>query len=199
MRVYLAGPMSGIEGLNYPAFEAAANNLRANGYWVASPHEFFPPDPKLTREECLKVDLKHLLDCDAIAMLPGWENSVGANAELSVAKMVGLGLLEYSKSWCLLPLTEPPKPTETILEEAQRLVHGNRGADYGHPIHDYARTGRIWGAILGIPDIDPRICCLMMAGVKVSREVNKHKRDNLTDLAGYAECASMVAEYKEEF
>lgn len=83
---------------------------------------------------------------------------------------------------------------ETILEEAQRLVHGNRGADYGHPIVDYTRTGRMWGAILGIPDIDPRLCCLMMAAVKISREVNQHKRDNLTDLAGYAECASMVAE-----
>jgi hypothetical protein len=34
----------------------------------------------------------------------------------------------------------------------------------------------------------------MMAAMKVSREVNKHKRDNLTDLAGYAECANMVAE-----
>lgn len=34
----------------------------------------------------------------------------------------------------------------------------------------------------------------MMAAVKLSREVDKHKRDNLTDLAGYAECASMVAE-----
>jgi hypothetical protein len=34
----------------------------------------------------------------------------------------------------------------------------------------------------------------MMVAVKLSREVNKHKRDNLTDAAGYAECASMVAD-----
>ena len=83
---------------------------------------------------------------------------------------------------------------ETILEEAQRLVHGDRGESYGHPIVDYERTGRMWGAILGIPDIDPRICCLMMIAVKLSREVNRHKRDNMTDAAGYAECAQMVAE-----
>jgi hypothetical protein len=87
-----------------------------------------------------------------------------------------------------------PVDTETILEEAQRLVHGNRGDDYGHPIVDYERTGRMWGAILGIPDIDPRICCLMMVAVKLSREVNKHKRDNLCDAAGYSECAQMVAD-----
>lgn len=70
----------------------------------------------------------------------------------------------------------------------------NRSSDYGHPYDDMTRTGRLWGAILGIGDIDPRICCLMMAAVKVSREVNKHKEDNLTDLAGWAECAQMVAE-----
>lgn len=85
-------------------------------------------------------------------------------------------------------------PTESALEEAQRLVHGPRGQDYGHPIDDYTRTGRMWGAILGIPDIDPRVCCLMMAAVKISREVNAPKRDNRVDLAGYAECAQMVAE-----
>lgn len=88
--------------------------------------------------------------------------------------------------------------TETALQEAQRLVHGDRGVQYGHPIADYTRTGRMWGAILGIPDIDPRICCLMMAAVKISREIHKPKRDNRVDLAGYAECADMVAERQEE-
>lgn len=84
--------------------------------------------------------------------------------------------------------------TESVLEEAQRLVHGPRGADYGHPIDDYTRTGRMWGAILGIPDIDPRVCCLMMVAVKISREVNASKRDNRVDMAGYAECAQMITE-----
>lgn len=97
--------------------------------------------------------------------------------------------------------------SETILQEAQRLVHGDRGAAYGHPIEDYTRTGRMWAAILDgwlrkqpgfedmppVPDVDPRIGTLMMAAVKISREVNAPKRDNRTDLAGYAECCDMVA------
>lgn len=87
---------------------------------------------------------------------------------------------------------------ESALQEAQRLVHGDRQAAYGHPIEDYTRTGRMWGAILGIPDIDPRVCCLMMAAVKISREVNAPKRDNRVDLAGYAECAEMVAQRQAE-
>ena len=38
---------------------------------------------------------------------------------------------------------------ETILQEAQRLVHGDRGVDYGHPLDDFNRTAAIWTAILG--------------------------------------------------
>jgi len=87
---------------------------------------------------------------------------------------------------------------ETILEEAQRLVYGDRGENYDHPFNDYTRVGRIWGAILGIPDICPRIACLMMTAVKISRESFKHKRDNLTDLAGYAECAHRIAKMQLE-
>lgn len=86
----------------------------------------------------------------------------------------------------------------SVLLEAQRLVHGDRQAAYGHPFDDYTRTGRIWGAMLGIPDIDPRLCCLMMAAVKISRECNAPKRDNRVDGAGYFECADMVARRQEE-
>ena len=92
---------------------------------------------------------------------------------------------------------------ETILEEAQRLVHGDRGADYGHPGVDYRAVGRMWAAILErhfgfkVPDIDPRIAALMMVAVKLSREAGKHKRDNCTDMAGYAECVQMIADRQE--
>jgi len=89
--------------------------------------------------------------------------------------------------------------SETILQEAQRLVHGDRQAAYGHPYDDYARTARMWEAILGLPPyrITPSTACLMMAAVKISRQVNKPKRDNMTDLAGYAACAQMCAEREE--
>ncbi|TAL44619.1 MAG: hypothetical protein EPN91_04085 [Salinibacterium sp.] len=85
---------------------------------------------------------------------------------------------------------------ETILQEAQRLVMGARQASYGHPADDFARTGRMWGAILGIPDVTPELVGLCMAAVKISREVNAHKRDNLTDLAGYSQTVALIHERK---
>lgn len=39
MRVYLAGPMRGVPHFNFPAFHAAAAELRARGYVVFSPAE----------------------------------------------------------------------------------------------------------------------------------------------------------------
>lgn len=74
---------------------------------------------------------------------------------------------------------------ETVLEEAQRLVFGPRQKAYGHPFDDFGRTGRMWGAILGIPDVPPEKVGLCMVALKVSRECNGHARDNVVDGAGY--------------
>lgn len=88
---------------------------------------------------------------------------------------------------------------ETVLEEAQRLVYGDRQSAYGHPYDDYSRTAKMWEAIVGQGvSISPRTACLMMAAVKISRECNAHKRDNMTDLAGYAACAQRCAEREQE-
>lgn len=82
----------------------------------------------------------------------------------------------------------------SVIEEAAALVHGARQEAYGHPYDDFSRTGRLWGAILGIPDVPPHLVALCMAAVKISREVNAPKRDNLVDLAGYAEALALVRE-----
>jgi hypothetical protein len=84
----------------------------------------------------------------------------------------------------------------TILEEAQKLVYGDRNAAYGHPHDDYTRTAKIWSAILGI-DVTPLQACLCMIGVKISREVHGHRRDTLVDIAGYADCCQRIAERME--
>lgn len=81
--------------------------------------------------------------------------------------------------------------SETILQEAQRLVHGDRGEAYGHPLDDFSRTAKIWSAILGV-EVTPEQVGLCMVGVKISRECNQPKRDNRVDGAGYFETVDMI-------
>jgi hypothetical protein len=50
----------------------------------------------------------------------------------------------------------------------------------------------MWGAILGIPDVSPRLVALCLIGLKVSREAYQHKRDSLVDIAGYVETLAMI-------
>lgn len=91
-RVYVSGAMSDIADHNFPAFNAAAAELRAAGYEVINPAEL-NPDTSMTWEECLRVDIRELCTCDAIALLPGWESSKGANLELHVAHRLGLEVM----------------------------------------------------------------------------------------------------------
>ena len=84
---------------------------------------------------------------------------------------------------------------ESILTEAQNLVHGPRQASYGHPADDFQRTadllnvlskrGRAWL---------PSDVALVMMCVKLSRQANAYKRDNLVDPCGYAECWARIVE-----
>ena len=84
----------------------------------------------------------------------------------------------------------------SVLLEAQKLVHGDRNADYGHPLDDFSRTARMWSAILGV-EVSPEQVGLCMVAVKISRQCNRPKRDNLVDGAGYFETVSMVLEERD--
>jgi len=91
-RVYVSGPMSGLPDHNFPAFNEQAAKLRAAGYEVINPAEL-NPNTSMTWEECMRVDLRELCSCDAIALMPGWERSKGANLELHVAHRLGLEVM----------------------------------------------------------------------------------------------------------
>lgn len=78
-----------------------------------------------------------------------------------------------------------------ILDEAGRLVRGDRGDAYGHPKIKYRVLAELWSAVLQ-HEVTPRQVVLCMIATKLGREVLKHKRDNIVDIAGYAEVYGML-------
>lgn len=96
MRLYLAGPMSNLPAFNFPAFHAAAKALRKKGHDVQNPAELAEMvGTDRPYGYYIRQGLISLLSCEAIVMLPGWEDSRGAKLEHVVAETIGLKVGEY--------------------------------------------------------------------------------------------------------
>ena len=107
--VYVAGPMRGIKDFNFPAFDETADYLRARSFNVFNPadrdRDIHGPDVNKSEtgslsdivgtgfslREALSADLSWVAEhADAICVLPGWQNSKGAIAEVALAHALGL-------------------------------------------------------------------------------------------------------------
>jgi hypothetical protein len=96
MKVYLAGPMTGLPDFNYPAFHAAAATLRAAGHEVLNPAEHFGGDQTREYSQYMRAAIGALLTAEAIFTLPGWRESEGAKFERLIAGKLGLPHLNES-------------------------------------------------------------------------------------------------------
>lgn len=96
MLVYLSGPMTGYDEHNYPAFDRAAETLRANGHEVLNPAETAGGSIHLPRETFLEIDIGYVRAADALVLLPGWANSEGAKLEVDVARSLGKRLYLFN-------------------------------------------------------------------------------------------------------
>lgn len=128
MKIYLAGPMRGIPEFNFPAFHSAAKFLREKfDFEVFSPAEevndrlgvdvsdgntagdesVAAKDHGFNLRDALGIDLAYITGhADGVAMLPGWEKSRGAVAEVSTAKALGLKLFPLQLENNVWVLTE---------------------------------------------------------------------------------------------
>lgn len=88
-RLYLAGPMTGYDDLNFPQFHHVAGQLRALGFDVVNPAEI-NVDPKSGWQDCMRADIQQLVTCRAIALLPNWQQSRGACLEHHIAQALGM-------------------------------------------------------------------------------------------------------------
>lgn len=85
MIYYLCGPIdtAGQTEKNINEFKRAAIYLRTFGYEVISPIESVPHANNYL--DYIKKDIREMLECDAIILLPGWPQSKGAKGELAIA------------------------------------------------------------------------------------------------------------------
>jgi hypothetical protein len=114
-KVYIAGPMRGKPQLNFPAFDKARELGQTLGWSVVSPADmdrdagiseskypkgespaFGSPQVRefMRRDANVLIEVLKAEDGDAIAVLPGWENSTGAKAEVALALWGGVRVLD---------------------------------------------------------------------------------------------------------
>ena len=90
MKVYISGAIAHYDlDERRAAFWRASTYLRGQGYEVFNPFENGLSQDEDWRKH-MRVDIRALVDCDAIYMLQGWELSKGAKLELDVASSCGI-------------------------------------------------------------------------------------------------------------
>lgn len=100
-RLYISGPVTGIEHDNVTAFRRAQRLLTEAWYEAFIPHEIVEPDDN--HKEAMLVCVHELTAptikrgvvygsprYDGLALLPGWEQSEGARLEVAVAYACGI-------------------------------------------------------------------------------------------------------------
>lgn len=110
--LYIAGPMTGIEDYNRPAFFDAEGKLRDQGFLVINPAIIRKHRDTLKGDQIwqyyMREALKLLLSAKEIALLPGWQDSRGAKLEALTAQHLGMPTWDYRDGQLHEPGTVPP-------------------------------------------------------------------------------------------
>tara|TARA_R100000458_G_C8190881_1_gene184624 strand:- start:325 stop:687 length:363 start_codon:yes stop_codon:yes gene_type:complete len=113
MKIYLAGPMTGLPYHNFPAFDNGKAILEMQGHEVVSPADldreggydpFSGSGTVPDRITCMKRDLPALLGCDIVVILPNSGSSEGVRLEKMVAKYCDIPCHNFSDFAGLTPL-----------------------------------------------------------------------------------------------
>lgn len=97
-KLYLCGPITGIPSYNKTAFDDAAAALRGAGFQVFNPLEN-GLDRDAPWEQHMRVDIIQMMQCDALAVLPGAHFSRGAKLEMDLAMQLQITPVRAFEYW----------------------------------------------------------------------------------------------------
>lgn len=91
---YIAGKVSGLPKAQVTdKFNIVADRLSGMGYKVVQPAAV-TEDPQ-TWESAVRNDIKKMLECDEVHMLPDWQESRGAQLERDIALRLGMHVVYH--------------------------------------------------------------------------------------------------------
>jgi len=81
--------------------------------------------------------------------------------------------------------------SQNLLDEAKKLIGGDRQTDYGDKLTNHENIANFWSIFLKTK-ITPHDVAICMSLVKVARLMNQHKKDSYIDMAAYATIAGEI-------
>jgi hypothetical protein len=85
---------------------------------------------------------------------------------------------------------QPKNTRAEVLDEASKIVNGERANTYGGPEQSFETIAKLWGSYFGTV-YRPTDVAIMLALLKIARLKNSPAhRDSWVDLAGYAACGA---------
>jgi hypothetical protein len=138
--VYVAGAYS---GSTYEAIDTniglariRARQLWEAGFAVYCPHlntQHFEVDCKATYEDYMSADFSFIAICQAVVLVIGWEKSEGAQAEVALAKEMGIPVYLPDQMPEISPtITKYPEQCRTFWQVIGKMyrVHLSKNEDY---------------------------------------------------------------------
>lgn len=197
MILYISGRYSGKISQNIAAARNVAIKLWEAGHTVICPHlntQHFEKDCKLEYRQYIDGDMKILVRCDAIIMLPDWKKSKGACCEIVHAQTHGIPVYY----WPDFPPVHPveiarPLQCEEFINTTMKMyrMHLNKNADYSPA--NILGTGEI-GLITRLWDKVARL--MNLTGFEIDARLIRHRimlfpknesiDDTLIDTANYS-------------
>jgi hypothetical protein len=93
-KVYISGKMKGLSVEEITTkFQNAESELRKMGFKPVNPLDNGISGYDYKKH--MRADIKMLLECDAICMLPCWTDSRGATLEKEIAEATGIEVMYY--------------------------------------------------------------------------------------------------------